>query len=180
VISASALISPLPSPEVQKAYAQRWREESDRHGYAYDDVVDAFILNSAELAEEISWHELLELEDDFFEEKLQEWTDFAWERCLWLPLEQSCHDGVLLPIDQRMMRLATCPDDMLNPLKFLFKHCPVYVQSRVALNFYLLVRLDRARRTGLPEWRPQTAKPEVHEERAFFRPPVLLTRNYAR
>ncbi len=97
-----------------------------------------------------------------------------------LPLEQSCHEGVLLPTGQRAIRLETCPEVLLGKLRWFFELCPSHVKSRLALDFYLLVRIDRARRTGNPDWRPQTALPAPEEDRAFFRPPVLKFRDYAR
>ena len=96
-----------------------------------------------------------------------------------LPLEQSCYEGVLLPTGQRAIRLKTCPEMLLTPLRWFFECCPRHVRSRISLDFYLLVRVDRARRTGNPEWRPNTAIP-APEERAFFRPPVLTYRKYGR
>lgn len=127
----------------------------------------------------MAWHEeLAETHEDYHDE-LSEWTAYVFEHELWLPLEQSCYEGVLLPTDQRAIRLESCPESMLKPLRWLFELCPVHVKSRIALNFYLLVRIDRARRTGHPDWRPKTAlaQPELH---AFFNAPKLRFRNYAR
>jgi hypothetical protein len=108
-----------------------------------------------------------------------EWDIFVFQKDIRLPLEQSCHQGVLLPSGQRAIRLRSCPDEMLNPLRWFFELCPRHVRVYIALYNWVLVRVDRARRTGNPDWRPETALP-APEERAFFRPPVLTVRNYAR
>ena len=96
-----------------------------------------------------------------------------------LPLEQSCHEGMLLPTGQRAVRLRSCPESLLRPLRWFFEECPRHIKAHLALYNYVLVRLDRARRTGNPEWRPETALP-APEEPVFFRPPKLTVRNYAR
>ena len=119
-------------------------------------------------------------EDVDFYEELDEWTSFVFSHDLMLPLEQSCYEGVLLTTDQRAIRLESCPETLLRPLRWFFEYCPRHVKSRIALNFHLLVRIDRARRTGNPDWRPTAAIPAQETERAFFRPRLLKFRNHAR
>lgn len=150
----------------------RWRFE-----YNGDDI--RTVDECAQLADELWHHAVMADEDPDFIDELVEWTDFVWEHGLMLPLEQSCHEGVLLPTDQRAVRLQSCPESLLRPLRWFFEECPRHVKSNIARDFYLLVRMERARRTGSPEWRPATAQP-AEEERAFFRPAVLTFRNYAR
>lgn len=161
----------------QDQFGHLWLAEAER--YEYDDH-DEFAIKSAELADELWHHAVASDEDPDYEVELNEWACYVWENNLMLPLEQSCHEGVLLPTGQRAIRLESCPDTLLSPLRWFFEHCPRHVRSRIALNFSLLVRIDRARRTGNPDWRPATAEPAPETDRAFFRPPVLKFRNYAR
>lgn len=160
----------------QSQYGHLWLDEVERYEPSNEDEAT---IECAELAEELEWHETLALEDDFYEAELAEWWDHVWQNDLLLPLEQSCHEGVLLPSDQRAVRLESCPEELLSPLRWFFECCPVHVKSRIALDCYLLIRMDRARRTGKPDWSPKTtqAKPEAH---AFFTAPKLKFRNYAR
>jgi hypothetical protein len=160
----------------QKLYGHLWLQEAER--YDYTDGDDETVA-CAELADELAWHEELADEDDEYFQELVEWTEYVYQHELMLPLEQACHEGVLLSIDQRAIRLESCPEILLRPLRWFFELCPEHVKSRIALDFYLLIRMDRARRTGSPEWRPKTAQadPEPH---AYFTPPLLKFRNYAR
>ncbi len=160
----------------QKQYGHLWHAEADRYEYDEDDWAAA---ECAELADELVHHRIAAEEDPEFDELLEEWSEYLWEYNLRLALEQSCHEGVLLPSDQRAIRLISCPEDMLQPLRWFFRRCPRHVRSHLALVNYVVIRSERARRTGSPEWRPETAEP-APEERAFFRPPVLKFRNYAR
>jgi hypothetical protein len=186
-LSTQSVFLPLPMLPIeslicrpfdqQKRYGHLWLEESER--YQFTDGDDDTVA-CADLAEELEWHEDLANDDlEFYYQELGEWIDYVYQHELMLPLEQSCYEGVLLPIDQRAIRLETCPEILLKPLRWFFELCPEHVQSRVALDFYLLIRMDRARRTGSPEWKPQkaTANPEPH---AFFTAPILKFRNYAR
>jgi len=160
----------------QRLYGHLWQEEADR--YVFEDG-DEDTVACAELAEELAWHEDIAAEDENYGEELCQWIDFIYEHQLELALEQSCHEGVLLPTEQRAIRLESCPEYMLRPLRWFFELCPEHVKSRIALYFYLLVRIDRGRRTGNPDWSPKAAcsNPEPH---AFFTAPKLKFRNYAR
>lgn len=158
----------------QTQYAHLWLAEAQRC-YVADDEWDVALC--AELADEL-WHykQAADMDPDF-EDELLEWDIYIFQHDLRLPLEQSCHEGVLLPLGQRAMRLVSCPESMMNPLRFFFAECPLHLQSYLALYNYVAVRLDRAKRTGNPDWRPETALP-ASEPHAFFRPPVLRFRNY--
>ncbi|MDP2165938.1 MAG: hypothetical protein Q8K21_17300 [Hydrogenophaga sp.] len=171
--SESLICRPL---DQQKQYGHLWQEEAAEYEYSNEDLDT---VECAELAEELALHEILAFEDDLYEVELAEWWAHVYEHELMLPLEQSCHEGVLLPVDQRAVRLESCPEEMLRPLRWFFELCPVHVKSRIALDAYLLIRMNRARRTGNPDWSPKTAqaKPEPH---AFFTAPKLKFRNYAR
>lgn len=163
------------NPEQEK-YGHLWHAEADRFEY---NEADWDAAECAELADELIHHTIAAQEDPEFEELIVEWNGYVDEYNLRLALEQSCHEGVLLPTDQRAIRLRSCPEDMLQPLRWFFLRCPRHVRSHLAMYNYVVMRSERARRTGSPEWRPETAEP-APEERCFFRPPVLKFRNYAR
>jgi hypothetical protein len=160
----------------QEQYGHLWLAEVDRFQHNFDDWK---IAECADLADELWFHEVAAHEDEDFDKELYEWDCYIVEHDLRLPLEQSCHEGVLLPTGQRAVRLRSCPESLLRPLRWFFEECPRHVKAYLALYNHVLVRLDRARRTGNPDWRPETALP-APEEHAFFRPPVLTFRNYAR
>jgi hypothetical protein len=148
--------------------------------FSFDDA--AFrAAECAELAEELDLYRVQALADNGFEQSLYDWDCYVVENSLWLPLEQSCHDGVLLPMDQRALRVKTCPEDVLSKLRWFFEICPAHIKHHLALMYYVAVRVDRARRTGSPEWRPATADllPPVQYS-VFFRPPLLTVRKYGR
>jgi hypothetical protein len=161
----------------QEQFGHLWLAEAER--FEYDDRDEATI-ECAELADELWHHEVMADEDPDYLDELDEWAEYVYSYDLMLPLEQSCHEGVLLPTGQRAIRLQSCPESLLRPLRWFFELCPGHVKSRIALNFYLLVRIDRSRRTGNPDWRPSSAEPAPDTDRAFFRPRLLKFRNYAR
>lgn len=130
------------------------------------------------LADELDVYSIQASADDNFDETLYEWDCYIVEHSLWLALEQSCYQTVLLPADQRALRVKTCPEEMLTRLRWFFELCPVHVKHHLALMYYVVVRIDRAERTGSPEWRPETAQP-AKEDSAFFRPPTLKIRKYS-
>lgn len=160
----------------QEQLGHLWLAEVDRFEHDHDDWDVALC---AELADELCHHKIAADMDPDFGDELVEWDIYIFQHDLRLPLEQSCYEGVLLPTGQRAMRLISCPESLLDPLRFFFAECPRHVRSHLALYNYVLVRLDRVRRTGNPDWRPEAALP-APEDRAFFRPPVLRFRNYAR
>ena len=127
------------------------------------------VIECAELADELWHHRVMTDEDPNFEDQLNEWHDYIYERDILLPLEQSCYEGVLLPTGQRAIRLESCPELMLSQLRWFFELCPSHVKSHLTLRVHVLVRLDRARRTGNPDWRPKTAL-ATPEESYFFAP----------
>lgn len=151
-----------------------WLAEIDRFGFEEGDFDAA---DCAELADELELYVIQALADDNFEDTHYEWDCYVVEHSLWLALEQSCHDGVLLPMDQRALRVKSCPPEMLSRLSWFFELCPVHVKHHLALMYYVVVRIDRARRTGSPEWRPETALP-AKEYPSFFRPSKLTIRKY--
>jgi hypothetical protein len=160
----------------QDQYGHLWLEEAER--FYYNDL-DQLTVACAELAEELEYLEIMALNDDNFDDTWSEWELYIYQNDLPLALEQSCYQGILLPTDQRALRLESCDEKMLSKLRWFFELCPVHVKAYLALHFYTLVRIDRARRTGQPDWKPITAI-ENPEASVFFRPSLLKTRNYAR
>ena len=155
-----------------------WRDELERFDCGPGDFDTA---SCAELADELEAFNIQALADPNFYDTLYEWDCFILEHSLWLSLEQCCNDGVLLPMGQRELRVKTCPREMLNQLAYFFSHCPAHVKHHLALMYWVVVRIDRARRTGSPEWRPDKASARSpYHDTVFFRPPVLTFRNYAR
>ena len=160
----------------QQALGRKWLDEGLRFEYCDDNILAA---ECAELAEELWLHEMVADEDDNFVNTFGEWIDYIYGHELLLPLEQSCNEGVLLPTDMRLMRLATCPEVLLRPLRWFFEFCPAHIKSYVALYFFTLVRIERARRTGDPFWSPATGK-ETPPASTFYRPRTLKFRPYSR
>lgn len=107
-----------------------------------------------DLADEL-WH-LQEMADadEEFESLLDEWEDFVGENHIWVLLEQSCDEGVMLPEEAIYLRLKDCPREWLAPFETLLQQCPKYVLAFLAQRHYLAVRMDRAERMGRPDWRP--------------------------
>ena len=103
---------------------------------------------------ELEPYEVLAEADDNFDSHWCDWLDFACGHGILLPIEQSCEGGILLPMEQRAMRLATCPEEMLKPLRWFFEGCPRHVTLLLCHYIYWLVRLERGRRTGSGHWRP--------------------------
>ena len=155
-----------------------WWDEVERFECDPEDFDTA---SCAELADELEVFNIQALADPNFLDTFCDWDEFVCEHTLWLPLEQCCHDGMLLPMGQRELRVKTCPIELRNWLGYFFGHCPVHVKHYLALTYWVVVRIERARRTGSPEWRPETAPPRSpYHDTVFFRPPVLTFRNYAR
>ena len=150
----------------QAQFGHLWWEEMERYEYDQDDWCT---VDCAELADELSHHEIAATADPDYESEYDDWAGFIYENYLMLVLEQSSHQGMLLPTGQRAIRLESCPEDMLRPLRWFFELCPSHVKSRLVLDFSLLVRIDRARRTGNPDWsaRAQTGDNLIAVVRAF-------------
>lgn len=155
-----------------------WSVETERFDF---DEATFGAASCAELADELDLYRVQALADDGFEQSIYEWDCYVVENSLWLPLEQSCHDGVLLPMDQRALRVKTCPESVLSKLRWFFELCPAHVKHYLALRYYVALRVDRARRTGSPEWRATTAELRLPlHDSVFFRPPLLKFRKYGR
>lgn len=78
----------------QQQFGHLWIAEVER--FEYDDA-DWATVACADLADELWHHRIAAVEDPDYQTELDEWTDFVYEHQLMLPLEQSCHERVLLP-----------------------------------------------------------------------------------
>lgn len=145
---------------------ERWRAETERSEF---DERDWDATECAQLADELAYLGDAVLDDERFDDTYAEWHDFVLEKEIWLPLEQSCHEGVLLPTEQRAVRLASCPEQLLRPLRWFFELCPEHVKAYIAMDFSVVVRSERARRTGSPEWRPRTGHAADPEGRTWLK-----------
>lgn len=151
-----------------------WDVEADAIEFDADDFESA---EAADLPEGQEQFGVVAQEDEFFEQQFDEWFEYLFgNNLLALGLEQSCHDGVLLPWDMRGVRLTGIPDDALAMLRFFFKHCPKHVVAHLAVRCYWAVRLERVRRSGRPDWSCRDPLPPATEPRAFFRPSALTFR----
>ena len=158
------------------AVEDAWMAEVDLFGFDDEDFGTA---ECAELADELDLFRIQALTDDNFYDTMYEWDCYIVEHNLWLPLEQCCNDGVLLPMGQRELRVKTCPQGLRDRLGYFFGNCPAHVKHHLALIYWVVVRIDRARRTGSPEWRPETAPQRAHlHDTVFFRPSKLTVRKY--
>ncbi|MFM8823159.1 MAG: hypothetical protein ACKOD8_07430, partial [Limnohabitans sp.] len=63
-------------------------------------------------------------EDDDFESLLEEWEEFVQENHIWVLLEQSCDDAVMLPEPLIYERVKDCPREWLAPFETLLQQCP--------------------------------------------------------
>ena len=152
-----------------------WHAESD----AFADGVepgDFEVAEAAEPPDELEDAADAAALDPDFDRELDEWLDHLLtddDQTLMLALEQSCHLGVLLPWDMRGVRLATLPPGTLAALHRLLEACPRHVLVHLAHYVYWLMRSERARRRGSPEWSPSMPMPPVpgwQQEPPAFKP----------
>jgi hypothetical protein len=143
--------------------ADQWRAEITEYSPVPTDFEAAAC---AELAPELEeFADLIDEDDDEFVKEWCEWYFFIWDHELWLPLEQSCSEGVLLPMDQRALRLRTCPEQLLRHLRWFFELCPAHIKHHLALHIYVEVRVERYRRLKTPDWRPNKVHSPVPSAR---------------
>lgn len=117
-----------------------------------------------------------DLEFDELEE-CREWLEALLEfPCALLALEQSCVEGRLLRWEMRAVRLSTAPDEALSLLHRMWDACSHGVRSALACYVYWLVRAERARRTGRPDWSPKDPLPPVERQSAFYKRRPLVFR----
>lgn len=152
-----------------------WHAEAEAFA-EHQDGGDWDVAASAELPTELQHHALAAELDPGFEDAFSEWLDYlvdADEHTLMLAIEQSCNDGVLLPWGMRAVRLESLPAHTLARLHWLLGACPRHVLVHLVLYVYWLMRSERARRRGSPEWSPSLPlwpEPEWEKEPPAFKP----------
>ncbi len=149
-------------------------------GAAIDfDDCDFDVAHAAELPDELSAHGIAAAADADFDDEFWDWFGALYEpeeQIVLLALDQSCDEGILLPWDMRGVRLWSAPPEAISKLHWFWDKCPRHIAAYVAHYNYWLVRAERARRRGSPEWSPRHPLPPVEEEHAYFRPSTLVFR----
>jgi hypothetical protein len=167
---------PRTDAELKQAWMDEIEDSCERGFTWYESSIDG-----AELAEELDLYRLMAIRDKRFERRWYFWDCYIIEHDLSVPIEQSCDQGVLLPLEQRHIRLLHCPERQRSALRGFFVNCQLHVQHYLALRHYLLIRIARHHATGKADWSPATAPPRsVYRDNTFFRPQLLRFRNYAR
>jgi hypothetical protein len=103
-----------------------------------------------ELPDEILHLQNMAEEDEDFESLLEEWEEFVGDNHIWVLLEQSCDEGLMLPEELVYERVKDCPRKWLAPFETLLQQCPDHVLAFLAQRHYLAVRMDRADRLASP------------------------------
>ena len=142
---------------------------------------DYAVADCAALPAELSEHRVAADSDDEFDPEIIEWLEFLLQDAtVLLALEQCSNEGVLLPWDMRGVRLITAPDESIAQLHRFWDHCPKHAYVILSHYVFWLVRAERGRRRGRPDWSPKSALPPAAEvERAIFRPSRLVVRRYS-
>lgn len=163
----------------QQKYGQFWLDEAQRcaEGVMSDEIMG--IATLADLSDDLQdlWGDFDAIEN--YDEQFEYWLDYIYVHLLMLVIEQASYQGELLERDMRSLRLESCHSDLLTPFNAMLRHCPKLILAQLVAAFSIAVRVERVQMTGNPDWSPLKAKPEP-EPRAFFRPPLVKYRNYAR
>lgn len=153
-----------------------WQAEADAAEFAASDHDVAF---SALLPAELAHHGAIADADPAFEAEFFDWLEsLSEDTVVLLVLEQCCAEGVLLPPEMRGARIMSAPWDAVARLDLFLSAASAHVIAHMALTVFWLVRAERARRRGTPDWSPRAEPPAVVEERAFFRPSRVRFRHY--
>lgn len=137
----------LLTPNQKSWIIECWSCFPNFQHYAAADCVDGF-------PEELDALQKLADEDENFIYLVEEWEDYVSQNFLYVLLEQSCDDSVMLSLGQISERLRECPREWLAPFETLLRQCPPHVLAYLAQRYYLTVRMDRVERTGKPGWKP--------------------------
>ena len=120
------------------------------------DERDFDVAYAAELPSELSHHEIAADADKHFDNEFDDWLETVFgseNQVVLVAMEQSCDDdGILLPWDMRGARLRSLPYEALCRLQLFWDSCPKHVAVHLTHFVYWLVRAERARRRGAPEW----------------------------
>ena len=137
---------------------------------------DYDVAYAAELPVELSHHALAAAADADFVAERNAWFEYLHagnDLTLMVAIEQCCHEGALLPWDMRGVRLKALPHAVLAQLHRFLDSCPRHVLVHLAHHVYWLIRSERARRRGSPEWStslPLPPLPAWDQDEPSFRP----------
>lgn len=144
---------------------------------------DFAVADAAELPLELSHFEAAAEADKDFDASVEEWLEWLFERdvafgcpVVFLALEQSAHDGMLLPWGMRGVRLAEAHAEVIDTLHFFWSHCPKHVAAHLTNYVYWLVRSERGRRRGTPHWSTRSPLPPEQPEPTWFQTRRLTIR----
>ena len=163
----------------QQKYGQLWLDEAKRcaEGVMCDEIMETATLSDLSDDMDELWDDIEDMEN--FDEQHDYWLEYIYEHSLMLVIEQASYQGELLERDMRSLRLESCHPDLLTPFNMMLRDCPRLIVALMVAAFSVAARIERVQRTGNPDWSPLKAKPEP-EPRAFFRPPLVKYRDYAR
>ena len=164
----------LMSPKQKAWFVECWSSFPEFEHYSAAACAD-------ELPDEL-WklQELID-EDEDFQSLLDEWEDFVGNNHIWVLLEQSCDEGVMLPEELIYERVKDCPREWLAPFETLLQQCPDYVLAFLAQRHFLAVRMERAERFGKPDWCPAKGPFTCAElEESSWKKASFNSRNYGR
>lgn len=122
---------------------------------------DFDVADSAALPDELEPYAIAAERDSNFDREFSEWLEWLGRTdCLVLfVLEQCSSEGRLLPWDMRGARLMTAPPEAVTQLHWFWEHCPKHVYVLLSHYVFWLVRSERARRRGTPNWSPRSVAP---------------------
>ena len=118
--------------------------------------------------------------DENFRDQFDEWEIFISKNHLWVLIEQSCDDAVMLSKDQIFTRVKNCPREWLGPFETLLNFCPTHVLAFLAQRHYLATRMERTERFGKPDWRPNEGPFSIPEwENSSWKKASFVIRKYS-
>lgn len=130
-----------------------WEELHQEIWFGIDRHIEQ-LAGCVEQPAELLAHEEAAALDESFSESFDEWFGYLQSHSLLLAIEQSCDEqGILLPADQRALRLCIVPTELQSALGVFMRVCPRHVRALLIHEVYWLVRFERIHRTGLPELR---------------------------
>lgn len=148
------VLPPVPAVEQEQA----WLDEADSVDYLT--ASDWALADSVELPDGLLVHEAAIEVDPSFDDSLERWQCEVMQCPMFtLALEQCCDDGVLLDWTQAATRLSSAPEFVRDYLAAFEKKCPIHVAAHVAHYSYWVVRSERGRRCGWPDWTPRFPMP---------------------
>ncbi len=152
--------------QVDDDYRDPWDAEAEAMGLGLSSR-DYDVADSAELPADLIGHAEAADLDPEFDELFAEWLAYAhdWPDCgLLLAVEQCCHQGMLLPRDMLERRLESLPTDVHAGLHKVLQDCPRHVLVHLVHYVYWVVRSERARRRGSPDWGASMEMPPLTED----------------